>query len=146
LCLQLTGCVYDPPPIGKTISLHNQTDRSLFVSDSLTGKYFRLYDTVRINERSYIQKSSRFLNAYTFVELFYSNNELASFAKYRNNQLSFYLIDVSDRQEMSVTGLTNNSFRSFIINIDTIKKYELNHLFITKDTILLEHSFRYYNK
>jgi hypothetical protein len=40
--------------------------------------------------------------------------------------------------------LTNHSYRSFESWVDTLKKYELNHLFVKEDTILFEHRQDYY--
>ena len=38
----------------------------------------------------------------------------------------------------------DNSLRSFDVNIDSLKKYDLNRLFITSDTILFEHDYNYH--
>jgi len=61
-----------------------------------------------------------------------------------NNKITFYIIDTSDVQNILSQISIDNSLRSFDINIDTLKKYDLNHLFITSDTILFEHYYNYH--
>ncbi len=136
------SCVYDPPPEGKTIFIHNQTKNSVFVIDSLTGDYFKMYDTLRINNRPYFHKAQELVHAYHLFEDFYSNSELEYIKQHRDNQLTFYFVDDNDLRSNPGIILTNNLFRSIHISIDTIKKYDLNHLFVTVDTIRLEHHYQ----
>ena len=146
LLFLLTSCIYDPPLKGKTIFIHNQTGKTLFVVDSLTGNYFKLYDTAKVNDRRYISRRPNFMTKYGLWERFYSNNEIDSIRRKRNNRLTFYFIEQEFLQNTPSTVLANRSFRSFEINIDTLKKYELNHVFITENTVLLEHKHDFYTR
>ena len=139
LSFLLVSCIYDPPPKGRTVFIHNQTGYPFFVVDSLTGNHLKLYDTTKVNDRHYISRRPNFTTEYGVFERFYSDNEINSIQHKRNNRLTFYFIGQEFLQNTPSTVLANHSFRSFEISIDTLRKYELNHLFVTKDTVLFEH-------
>jgi hypothetical protein len=140
----LCSCVYDPPQKGKEIFIHNQTDKPIIIVDSLTGNQLRLYDTANVNNRRYIIRQSKYMTEYGNYQKFYSDVEMNNFKLKNNNKITFYIIDTSDLQNILRQFSIDNSLRSFDVNIDTLKKYDLNHLFITSDTILFEHDYNYY--
>jgi len=140
----LCSCVYDPPPKGKEIFIHNQTDRPIIIVDSLTGSQLRLYDTPMVNNRRYITRQAKYITEYGNYQNFHSDLEMDNFKLKNNNKITFYIIDTSDVQNILSQISIDNSLRSFDINIDTLKKYDLNHLFITSDTILFEHYYNYH--
>lgn len=140
----LCSCAYDPPPKGKEIFIHNQTDKPIIIADSLTESQLRLCDTAMVNNRRYITRHAKYMTEYGNYENFYSDLEMGNFKLKNNNKITFYIIDTSAVQNILSQISINNSLRSFNINIDSLKKYNLNHLFITSDTILFEHEYNYY--
>lgn len=86
------------------------------------------------------------MTEYGFFERFYSDNEIDSIQLKRNKRLTLYFIKQEFLQNTPSALFANHSFRSFDINIDTLKEYKLNHLFITNDTVLLEHDYDFYDK
>jgi hypothetical protein len=126
--------------------LYTQTGHSLFVIDSLSEDYLKLYDTSKVNDRRYINRRPNFMTEYGLYELFYSDNKIDSVQHKRNNWLTFYFIKGEFLQYAPSTVLANRSFSSFEINIDTLKRHELNHLFVTEDTVILEHDYNFYTK
>ena len=139
----LLSCVYDPPMKGKEVSVHNQTPRPLIIIDSLTGSYFKLYDTAIVNGRKYISRRPNFITDYGIFTRLYSTQEIKSLSKEKKNTITFYFVDQANLHDNPRTIFANNLYRSFTFNIDTLKKYELNHVLVTKDTILLEHDYDY---
>ncbi len=84
------------------------------------------------------------MTEYGNCQNFYSDLEMDNFKLKNNNKITFYIIHTSDVQNILSQIPINNSLRSFDVNIDTLKKYDLNHLFIRSDTILFEHDYNYY--
>jgi hypothetical protein len=141
LSFLLVSCVYDPPLKGKSFFIQNQTAKPVFVIDSLTGNYFKLYDTAKVNNRPYIGRRPNFITEYGLFERFYSNAEMDNIMLKKKGKSTLYFVDQVHLGDTPGIVLTNHLYRSFDINIDTLKKYGLNHLFVTEDTILLEHDF-----
>lgn len=140
----LFSCVYDPPLKGKEISIHNQTDKQIIIVDSLYGNHARLYDTAIVNGRRYIARLPNYMIEYGVYKKFYSDDEMNNLKNKKVNKMKLYIIDTSAVQNTFNQIHTNHLFRSFEINIDSLEKYDLNHLFITNDTILFEHDYSYY--
>lgn len=140
----LCSCVYDPPQKGKEIFIHNQTDKPIIIIDSLTENRLRLYDTAIVNNRRYITRQSKYITEYGNYQTFYSDFELDNLKLKKNNKITFYIFVTSDVRTASSQISVDNPLRSFDINIDSLKKYNLNHLFITSDTIIFEHDYNYY--
>ena len=140
----LFSCIYDPPQKGKEISIHNQTDKPIVILDSLNGDYRKLYDTAKVNGRIFISRRPNYLTEYGVYQKFYFDLEMDNLKTKGINKIKLYIIDSSEQQKTLSKISINHSFRSFDINIDTLKKYDLNHLFISKDTILFEHDFNYF--
>ena len=138
----LLSCIYDPPLKGKEISIHNQTNRPLLIVDSLTGGYFKLYDTAIVNNRRYITRLSNFVTEYG---VFHSDQEMEALKHKKKNSITLYIIGQENLKYAPDSIFTNRLFRSFELIIDTLKKHELNQLFITEDTIFLGHDFEYYS-
>jgi len=144
LLLFLFSCVYDPPQKGKEILIHNQTGKPIIIVDSLNGNRARLYDTATVNGRRYISRLPNYTTAYGDYQKFYSDGKINNLKNRKIDKIELYIIDTSDLQNTFSQIYTNRLFRSFDINIDTLEKYDLNHLFITNDTILFEHDYSYY--
>ena len=144
LLLFLFSCVYDPPQKGKEISIHNQTDKPIIIVDSLNGNHARLYDTAMVNGRRYISRQPNYMTGYGVYQKFSSDGKINNLKNRKIDKIELYIIDTSDLQNTFSQIYTNRLFRSFDINIDTLEKYDLNHLFITNDTILFEHDYSYY--
>jgi hypothetical protein len=140
----LCSCVYDPPPKGKEIFIHNQTDKPIIIVDFLPGSQLRVYDTAMVNDRKYISRQSKYITEYGNYQKFYSDFELDNLKLKNNNKITFYIIDTSQVQNILSQISIDNSLRSFNVNIDSLKKYDLNHLFIASDTLLFEHAYNYY--
>ncbi|RYE14332.1 MAG: hypothetical protein EOP34_06815 [Rickettsiales bacterium] len=139
----LSSCVYDPQPKGKEIIIHNQTTKQVVILKSLTQADLSLYDTLMINNRRYINRRSNFMTEYGIYEIFYSNTEMNNL-KNLKNQITLYIIDPKVLQN-NARQVTNNSILSFNIDVDTLNRYDLNHLFITDNKISLEHNYNYTN-
>jgi hypothetical protein len=141
--LLLLSCVYDPPMRGKELTIHNQTNQQFLVVDCLLGNYFRLYDTAQVNSRRYIGRRPNYVAEYSIYQHFYSNRDIDSLKKKNFTKITWYVIDQSEvpngPSEISAT----HAYRSFDLNIDTFKKYQLNHIFIMEDTIILDHEYDY---
>jgi hypothetical protein len=144
LIFLLCSCIYDPPRKGKDVSIHNQTNRPIMVLDSLTEKYFKLYDTAKVNDRRYISRQPAYITEYGVYRRFYSDAEIENLKNKNINRIALYVIDYNNLGNTPGSILINHLYRSFDISIDTLKKYELNHLFISTDTMLLEHDYNYY--
>lgn len=84
------------------------------------------------------------MTEYGNYQKFYSDFEMDNLKLKNKNKITFYIIDTSDVQNILSRISIDNSLRSFYVNIDSLKKYDLNHLFITSDTILFEHDYNYY--
>ena len=136
--------ICDQPSKRKEVSIHNQTDRAIIVLDSLNVRSFKLYDTATINGRRYISRKSNYITEYGVYRRFYSLTVIDHLKNKNINMISLYVIDHNDLHNFKDSILINHSYRSIDISIDTLKKYELNHLFITSDTMLLEHDYDYY--
>jgi len=143
LIFLLGHCTYDPPQKGKELLIHNQTDRAFLVLDSLNGKSFTLYDTAKVNDRVYITRQPNFVAEFTSFTRFYSNMKMDVIRLKNKNWTTLYFVDQADIHLSPQAILASHAYRFFSINIDTLAKYELNHLFITKDTILFEHDYDY---
>jgi hypothetical protein len=139
----LGHCTYDPPLKGKELWIHNQTDKAFLVLDSLDGNSFKLYDTSKVNDRVYITRQPNFVTEFTSFTRFYSNKKMNVIRLIHKNWTTLYFIDEANIYQSPQTVLASHTYRSFRINIDTLAKYELNHLFITRDTILFEHDYAY---
>ena len=113
------------------------------VLDSLTGSYFRLYDTAKVNGKSYISRRADYIAEYGMFINFISDKEINSKRRKNLDKITLYVVGLNDLQSSPKTILSNNSYRSFDINIDTFKKYKLSHLLITKDSMFLEHDYDY---
>jgi hypothetical protein len=137
------SCVYDPPLKGKTLSVHNQTEKQFLVIDSLTGNYFKLYDTALVNDRKNIARQGNYLSEYGDYESFYSNRELDIVKAKRLNTLTLFFVEQTNLRNSPGNALTRHLYRSFKINVDTLKKYQLNHVFLSEDTIIFEHGYDY---
>ncbi|MEP7143256.1 MAG: hypothetical protein ABI707_10320 [Ferruginibacter sp.] len=142
--LFVSSCIYDPPEKGQEISIHNQTDKTIIVLDSLKGDFPNLYDTSIVNGRIYIRRQSNYITEYSVYQSFYSDNKINSQKNKTTNKITLYFIDQKDAQNTLGQISSNHLFRSFEINTDTLKKHDLNHLFINRDTMLLEHDYNYF--
>lgn len=142
--LLLFSCVYDPPQKGKQVFIHNQTDKSFLVIDSLTGSYFKLYDTAEVNGSVYITRKPNFVTEFGVFQSFYSEGKINNIRNKRNGKIGLYSIEHSYLRDAPSVVLTNHSYRYFESSVDTLKKYELNHLFLKEETILFEHHQDYY--
>jgi len=136
--------ICDPASKRKEVSIHNQTDRAIIVLDSLNVRSFKFYDTATINGRRYISRKSNYITEYGEYRHFYSLAEIDHLKNKNMNKITLYVIDQKDLHNVKDSILINHSYRSIDISIDTLKKYELNHLFISTDTMLLEHDYNYY--
>jgi len=145
LIFLLGSCIYDPPLKGKEVSIHNQTDRPIMVLDSLSERYFKLYDTATVNGRRYISRQANYVAEYDVCRRFYSDAEIDYLKSKNLNKITLYVIDYNNLENAPGSILINHSYRSVDISTDTLKKYALNHLFITTDTILLEHTYNYFS-
>jgi hypothetical protein len=114
------------------------------VLDSLNGKHFKLYDTAMVNDRRYISRQPNYSTEYGVHRSFYSDAKFDDLKNKNINKITLYVVDYSNLENTPGSILINHSYRSIDISIDTLKKYELNHLFITTDTMLLEHDYDYY--
>jgi hypothetical protein len=139
--LLLFSCIYHPPQNGKEILIHNQTDRPIVILDSLTGN-LKLYDTATVNNRRYISREPNYLTEYGIYPKFYSEVEMNHLNS--KNKITLYILDTFYLSNTLSQVSSKHLFRSFDINIDTLKKYNLNHLFINDDTIFFEHDYNYY--
>ena len=139
----ISSCVYDPPQKGKTITIHNQTDKPILVLDSLNGKYFKLYDTATVNGRKYISQQANYVSDHGIYFKFYSNPAMESLKSKKSNKIGLFVIEQNNLHNGPSTVFVSHLYRSFDISIDTLKKYELNDLLITKDSILFEHEYDY---
>jgi len=144
--LFLFSCIYDPPQPGREILIHNQTNKSILILDSLTGSLLNLYDTAIVNKRIYISRKPNYITDYGIYQKFYTDFELDSLKSSKNNRITLYIIDTLSLKNTLNQISDKRLFRSVVIDIDTLKKYDLNHLFITDDTILFEHDYNYYAK
>lgn len=142
LALLISSCVYDAPKKGIVISIHNQTDGPLLITDSLGG-HLKMYDTAKINNRIFIDRPGNYMAAYATYDKFYSGTIIDSFERKNQDYIRLYLLGENHFPNDTSNFVFGNPYRSFDINIGTIKKYKLNHLFIYKDTILFEHNFDY---
>jgi len=142
--LLFLSCVYDPPPKGKELTIHNQTNKQLLVIDSLLGNYFKLYDTATVNGRRFISRQANYVMEYGDYLRFYSNLELGILKKKNFNKITLYFVDQANLGGSPRKILATHAYRSFDISIDTLKKYQLNHLFVVGDTIVFEHDYDYY--
>ena len=97
-----------------------------------------------VNGRRYISRQPNYMTGYGVFQKFYSDGEINNLKNKKINKIKLYIIDTNDLQNTLSQISTNHLFRSFDINIDTLEKYDLNHLFITNDTILFEHDYSYY--
>jgi hypothetical protein len=138
------SCIYDPPPKGKELIIHNQTDKPIMVLDSLTGNYYRLYDTAKVNGKRYISRRADYLTEYGMFVNFISEDEFNSMGRKNLDKITLYVVNQDELQNSPKSTLTNNSFRSIDISIDILKEFELNHLFITNDSLFLKHEYDYY--
>ena len=114
------------------------------VLDSLNGKHFKLYDTAMVNDRRYISRQPNYITECGVYRSFYSDAKFDDLKNKNINKITLYVIDYANLENTPGSILINHSYRSLDINIDTLKKYELNHLFISTDTMLLEHDYNYY--
>jgi len=135
--------ICDPPSKRKEVSIHNQTDRAIIVLDSLNVRSFKLYDTATINGRRYISRKSNYITEYGVYRRFYSLAEIDHLKNENINKITLYVIDYNDLQNVNDSILLKYSYRSVDISIVMLEKYELNHLFITADTMLIEHDYDY---
>lgn len=142
--LLLFSCVYDPAQKGKEILIHNQTGKPIIIVDSLTGSCLKLYDTAVVNGRKYISRQPNFIAEYSVYQKMYFDSEINNLKNKKINKITLYIIDTSTVRNTLNQISINHSFRSFDINIDTLEKYALSHLFINKDTVLLEHDYSYF--
>jgi hypothetical protein len=127
----------------KEVSIHNQTDRAIIVLDSLNVGSFKLYDTAIINGRRYISRKPNYISEYGVYTRFYSLTEIDYLKNKNMNKITLYVIDCNDLLNVKESIVINHSYRSLDISIATLEKYELNHLFITADTMLIEHDYDY---
>jgi hypothetical protein len=142
--LLLFSCVYDPPQKGKEVTIYNQTDKPVMILDSVNENDLRLYDTALVNGRKYITRYANYLTEYGHYQVFYSDNYLSKLKTSGVNKIRLYIVDPNDLQNTTGKILINPSVHSFSIAIDTLKKYTLNGLFITSDSIYFEHEFNYF--
>lgn len=140
----LASCIEDPPRKGKEVWIQNQSARPLMVLDSLTGNYFKLYDTATVNGRRFITRQANYITEYGLCSRFFSEPEVNDLQSKNISRITLYLVDENYLQAIPDSVLVNHLYRSFDISLDTLKKYELNHLFITNDTVLFEHSYDYF--
>jgi hypothetical protein len=76
---------------------------------------------------------------------FYSEYKMNNLKRKNSNAITLYIINTKNAQKELDQFDIDNSLRSFDISIETLRKHGLNHLFITKDTILFEHDSYYSN-
>jgi hypothetical protein len=143
LLSRLLTCFYDASLKGKEISVHNQTDKQFLLVDSLSGNYFKLYDTAMVNGRKNITRQPNYVTEYGYYNCFYSDPVLETVKIKKSNTLTLYLVEQANLHNDPKSVFAGRLYRSFNINVDTVKKYQLNHLFIMTDTIMLEHDFDY---
>ena len=144
LVIFMCSCVYDPPPKGKELTIHNQTEKPIVVRDSLTADYFKLYDTAKVNGRKYIRRKDNFLTEFNVVQLFYTDVAMDLKKIKSNGKIRLYFIDEAYMEIRPEDILKNQTYRFIDIHVDTLNKYQLNHVFFTSDTILFEHDMDYY--
>jgi hypothetical protein len=130
--LFLFSCIYDPPQKGKEILIHNQTNKPIIILNSLNLKYLKLYDTAMVNERIYITRQPNYITGYSIYQNFFSDNELNDLKSKNISSVTFYIVDEAEVKNTLNAILNNHAYRSFDVNVDTLKKYQLNHLFITR--------------
>jgi hypothetical protein len=139
LPILLTACVYDPPTKGKSIGIHNQTDSDILVLDSLKNDAnLNLYDTAKVNSRMYISRKYNYITEYNNFIKFLPDAYIQELRKDNRDKLSFYFIKKINLEKPLNEILVNHLYRSTEINLDTLEKYGLNHLFI-----LLEHDHNF---
>jgi len=97
-----------------------------------------------VNDRRYISRKANYLTEYNNYQKFYTNLEMDNLRNKKINTITLYFIDPGALQNILKQISTDTSLRSFDVNIDTLKKYQLNHLFITNDTVLFEHDHNYF--
>ena len=134
----LKTCFYDPQK-GKDLIIHNQTNSFVVVLDSLNIEKIALYDTALVNGRMYISRKPNYLTEFNNFKKFISNSYILKLRKNKIDKLTFYFIDKINLGKSPNQILTNHLYRSIEINLDTLDKYKLNHLFLTDNSILLEH-------
>ena len=134
----LKTCFYDPQK-GKDVIIHNQTDSFVLVLDSLNIEKIALYDTASVNGRVYISRKPNYLTEFNNIKKFISDSYIRKLTKDKIDKLTFYFIDKINLGKSPNQILTNHLYRSIEINLDTLDKYKLNHLFLTDNAILLEH-------
>jgi len=139
--LLLSSCVYDPQQKGKDVIIHNQTDKALIISNFLTQDNLRLYDTTVVNNRRYISMQPNYINKYGVYPRFYSDIEMDNLKNKENNKITFYISDPVVLRNTLKNAPIGKSLRLIEISVDTLKKYDLNHLFIFNDTVFLEHKY-----
>ncbi|HEY2727903.1 MAG TPA: hypothetical protein VGI61_12055 [Parafilimonas sp.] len=96
-----------------------------------------------VNGRIFITRQPNYMTEYSICQSFFSDNELNDLKNKKINKITFYIIDQAELQNTLNVILINYAYRSFDINIDTLKEYQLNHLFITEDKTLLENDYSY---
>lgn len=137
-----TGCVYDPPQKGKILVFENQTDSLLFVADSAvtTLPVFR-YDTILVNNESFIYSKPNWISGYGNWEYFLSEIKASELAKTGIKNLLFTFINEGDLMRNGkgishpVTG------KKFLINLEELKNNEINYIFYKKDTVYISHKY-----
>jgi hypothetical protein len=92
----------------------------------------------------FIERPGNYMSEYATHNKFYSETFIDILKLKNQNFIRLYIFGQNHFQSDTTNFQFSNPYRYFDFNIDTVKKYELNHLFIYKDTILLKHNFDYY--
>lgn len=142
-CLELfiPSCIgiYDPPIKGKEIVIHNQTDQQILVLDSLTGEYFKLYDTALFNDRKYLWRKPNYIPEYGIYDHFVPDDEVQELRNAKKLKASFYFIAQSELGKTPRQIVEKGLYRLCEVRLDSLEEKELTHVFFNPDTVFIDH-------
>lgn len=142
LSLVFLGCVYDPPLKGREIYIHNQTDKYVFVTNSLPSSGFLLaYDTFRVNSRILIGKKGQYIAGYDDWVYFFSKTRYDFLKTKKVQKDTLYFIQETDIRKPWNQLRDEIGYKIFEFDIEEVEKSKLNHIFYYGDSILLSHEY-----
>ncbi len=143
--LFIPSCIgtYDPPIKGKEIVIHNQTNRQILVLDSLTGQYFKLYDTALFNDRKYLWRKPNYIPEYGIYNHFISDENVEELRNEKKLNALFYFINQSELEKTPKEIFEKGLYRLCEIRLDSLEEKELTHIFLKSDTVFIDHYSRH---
>jgi hypothetical protein len=145
ILILLSSCNYDPPPKGVQVYIENQTNKIIFVSQSfLEDTIINLYDTFYVNNRLQIEANGRLVYGYTKYNLFLSDLDIKKMSK--DSLFTIYFLKEKSLNLSPKEVRKNKLYDSLILNINDIRKNQVNHVFIYDTLIISEHKFNITHK